>query len=121
MEEAARVVMKAFTACVTDRFASPSFFLYNHAQKLVRSSPPDRSRKWGVYYVAGLVFKCYFRVWEEYCIFISALLNILQLKRISLTKNILRALEVNQDIPSLEHYPRAHRVRPLPSALIADR
>ncbi|KAL1700840.1 hypothetical protein EV121DRAFT_213423 [Schizophyllum commune] len=76
MEEAARVVMKAFTACVTDR-----------------SSPPDRSRKWGVYYVAGLVFKCYFR-----------------LKRISLTKNILRALEVNQDIPSLEHYPRAHRV-----------
>ncbi|TRM67840.1 hypothetical protein BD626DRAFT_545149 [Schizophyllum amplum] len=76
MEEAARVIMKAFTHCVTDR-----------------SSPPDRSRKWGVYYVAGLVFKCYFR-----------------LKRISLTKNILRALEVNQDIPSLDAYPRAHRV-----------
>ncbi|KAL1743112.1 hypothetical protein HDZ31DRAFT_83654 [Schizophyllum fasciatum] len=76
MEDATRAMMKFFTACVTDR-----------------SSPPDRSRKWGVYYVAGLMFKCYFR-----------------LKKISLTKNILRALEVNQDIPSLEVYPRAHRV-----------
>jgi hypothetical protein len=45
MEEAARIISKAFGLCMTDRI-----------------SPPDQSRKWGVYYVVGLVLKCYFRV-----------------------------------------------------------
>ncbi|KAF8632316.1 hypothetical protein AX15_001939 [Amanita polypyramis BW_CC] len=76
MEEAARIISKAFTSCMTDR-----------------TSPPDQSRKWGVYYVAGLIMKCYFRV-----------------KRISLSKNILRALEVNTDVPPLSAFPRSHQV-----------
>ncbi|KAF8138995.1 hypothetical protein EV363DRAFT_1208984 [Boletus edulis] len=76
MESAAGVVAKAFSNCMTDR-----------------TSPPDQSRKWGIYYVVGLIMKCYFRV-----------------KRISLSKNILRALDANPDIPPLAAYPRSHQV-----------
>ncbi|KII94637.1 hypothetical protein PLICRDRAFT_33446 [Plicaturopsis crispa FD-325 SS-3] len=76
MEESARIIAKAFGNCMTDR-----------------TSPPAESRKWGVYYVVGLVLKCYFRV-----------------KRISLSKNILRALDANSDIPPLSAYPRSHQV-----------
>ncbi|KAG2013168.1 hypothetical protein CC2G_010104 [Coprinopsis cinerea AmutBmut pab1-1] len=76
MEEAARIITKAFGLCMTDR-----------------TSPYEESRKWGVYYVVGLVLKCYFRV-----------------KRISLSKNILRALDANNDIPPLHQYPRSHQV-----------
>ncbi|KAJ7673193.1 hypothetical protein DFH06DRAFT_1081970 [Mycena polygramma] len=76
MVEAARIVARAFSNCMTDR-----------------NSPADESRKWGVYYVAGLAMKCYFKV-----------------KRISLTKNIIKVLENNADIPALELYPRSHQV-----------
>ncbi|KAI9467114.1 hypothetical protein BJY52DRAFT_1111063 [Lactarius psammicola] len=76
MEEAARIISKAFSSCVTDR-----------------TSSYQMSRKWGVYYVVGLVLKSYFRI-----------------RRISLSKNVLRALEANQDIPPLPEYPRAHQV-----------
>ncbi|KAF8549697.1 hypothetical protein OG21DRAFT_1599065 [Imleria badia] len=76
LESAAGVVAKAFSNCMTDR-----------------TSPADQSRKWGIYYVVGLVLKCYFRV-----------------KRISLSKNILRALDANPDIPPLTAYPRSHQV-----------
>ncbi|KIP04891.1 hypothetical protein PHLGIDRAFT_108948 [Phlebiopsis gigantea 11061_1 CR5-6] len=76
MEEAARVIMKAFTSCVTDR-----------------CSPYAESRKWGVYYVVSQILKCYFRI-----------------RRISLAKNILRAIDANPDIPALSAYPRSHQV-----------
>ncbi|KAI0353130.1 hypothetical protein OH77DRAFT_1407644 [Trametes cingulata] len=76
MEEAARIISKAFSSCVTDR-----------------QSPIAESRKWGVYYVVGLILKCYFRV-----------------RRISLAKNILRAIDANPDIPPLSAYPRSHQV-----------
>ncbi|KIJ69749.1 hypothetical protein HYDPIDRAFT_142294 [Hydnomerulius pinastri MD-312] len=76
MESAAGVVAKAFSNCMTDR-----------------TSPVDQSRKWGTYYVVGLVMKCYFRV-----------------KRISLSKNILRALNANPDLPPLAAFPRSHQV-----------
>ncbi|KAH7930624.1 hypothetical protein BV22DRAFT_1028085 [Leucogyrophana mollusca] len=76
MESAASVVAKAFSNCMTDR-----------------TSPPANSRKWGIYYIVGLVLKCYFRV-----------------KRISLSKSILRALNANPDIPALSAYPRSHQV-----------
>jgi hypothetical protein len=33
-----------------------------------------------------------------------------QVKRISLTKNIIKVLENNADIPALELYPRSHQV-----------
>ena len=70
------------------------------------------SRKWGVYYVVGLVLKSYFRV--SHCVVTLSLqsMDILpKVRRISLSKNILRALEANRDIPALYEYPRAHQVR----------
>ncbi|CAL1700282.1 unnamed protein product [Somion occarium] len=76
MEEAARIISKAFSNCITDR-----------------SSPYAESRRWGIYYVVGLVLKSYFRV-----------------KRISLSKNIVRAIDATPDIPPLSAYPRSHQV-----------
>lgn len=76
MEEAASVIAKAFGNCMTDR-----------------TSAFAESRKWGIYYIVGLVFKCYFRV-----------------KKISLSKSILRALNNNAEIPPLSAYPRSHQV-----------
>ncbi|GJE84857.1 COP9 signalosome complex subunit 12 [Phanerochaete sordida] len=76
MEESARVISRAFSNCVTDRI-----------------SPYAESRKWGIYYVVGLILKSYFRI-----------------KRISLAKNILRAIDANPDIPPLSAYPRSHQV-----------
>ncbi|EJD53672.1 PCI-domain-containing protein [Auricularia subglabra TFB-10046 SS5] len=58
-----------------------------------RMSPYDVSRKWGIYYTVGLVLKCYFRV-----------------KRIALSKNVMRALKAQPDIPPLSAYPCGHQV-----------
>ena len=63
MEESARIIAKAFGNCMTDRcspFPYTVYFLIL-VEFLNRTSPPDQSRKWGVYYVVGLVLKCYFR------------------------------------------------------------
>ncbi|KAF8685612.1 PCI domain [Rhizoctonia solani] len=76
MEDTARLANKAFSNCVTDRTSSPS-----------------ESRKWGIYYVVGIVMKCYFKV-----------------NRIALSRNIMRAIHANADIPPLEQYPRADQV-----------
>lgn len=65
MEEAARIIAKAFGNCMTDRYeAQGIYFLFFGIQSFLlssRTSPPDQSRKWGIYYVVGLVLKCYFR------------------------------------------------------------
>jgi hypothetical protein len=45
MEKAATIIARAVNNCISDR-----------------TSPPDESRKWGIYYIVGLVLKCYFRV-----------------------------------------------------------
>jgi len=96
MEEAARIIAKAFGNCMTDRYlcAVSVFRVVFNVYRGSRTSPYNESRKWGVYYVVGLVLKCYFR-----------------LKKISLSKNILRALEANTDVPPLSAYPRSHQVR----------
>ena len=66
MESAAGVVAKAFSNCMTDRYVSQATRLaalfHLHEITLSRTSPADQSRKWGIYYVVGLVLKCYFRV-----------------------------------------------------------
>ncbi|KAG5440799.1 hypothetical protein PCK2_000098 [Pneumocystis canis] len=43
-EEAARMINKAFTICITDR------------------APIEISRKWGTYYIIGTLFKIYFKI-----------------------------------------------------------
>ncbi|VDB97135.1 unnamed protein product [Peniophora sp. CBMAI 1063] len=45
MEDASRVIQRAFTLCLQDR-----------------DSPYENSRKWGVYGVVGLILKSYFRI-----------------------------------------------------------
>ncbi|KAF8607001.1 hypothetical protein BDV93DRAFT_604299 [Ceratobasidium sp. AG-I] len=58
-----------------------------------RTSSPSESRKWGIYHVVGVVMKCYFKV-----------------NRITLSRNIIRAIHANTDIPPLSQYPRADQV-----------
>lgn len=65
-----------------------------------------------MYYVTGLIMKLYFRVGVPWHPLFSANLTgpLYQVKRISLSKNILRAIDANPDIPPLSQYPRSHQV-----------
>lgn len=62
MEEAARIITKAFGLCMTDRRAIQCPVTFSISYPPSRISPYEESRKWGIYYVVGLVLKCYFRV-----------------------------------------------------------
>jgi hypothetical protein len=54
----------------------------------------EESRKWGIYNIINLLFKTYFR-----------------LNSISLSKNILKAIQAYKgDMPSLDAFPKAHQV-----------
>lgn len=77
-----------------------------------RTSPADQSRKWGIYYVVDPVMKCYFgtRFYHNYRTSIHVIRNQVKRISISLSKNILRALDANSDIPPLTACPRSHRV-----------
>ncbi|KAL4884543.1 hypothetical protein BJY04DRAFT_10287 [Aspergillus karnatakaensis] len=75
-EEAARVLNRLFTVCLNDR------------------AEIKNSRKWGVYYMANLLFKTYFKI-----------------NAVGLSKNLLRALSAQTaDLPPMEDYPRSHIV-----------
>ncbi|KAF9691936.1 hypothetical protein EKO04_010107 [Ascochyta lentis] len=76
LEEAARVFNRIFALCLGDR--NPEI---------------SESRKWGVYCVANLQFKTYFK-----------------LKAISLSKNVVRSIEAQSDLPPFHLYVKAHRV-----------
>jgi hypothetical protein len=57
-------------------------------------APLETSRKWGIYNIINLLFKTYFK-----------------LNSISLSKNILKAIQAYRgDMPSLESFPMAHQV-----------
>ncbi len=61
--------------------------------KIIRA-PLEDSRKWGIYNIANLLFKTYFK-----------------LNSISLSKNILNAIQAYRgDMPGLDAFPKAHRV-----------
>ncbi|KAF1914264.1 hypothetical protein BDU57DRAFT_288719 [Ampelomyces quisqualis] len=76
LEEAARVFNRVFALCLGDRNPDVS-----------------ESRKWGVYCIANLQFKTYFK-----------------LKAISLSKNVVKSIEAQSDLPPFDLYPKAHRV-----------
>ncbi|KAL6706423.1 COP9 signalosome (CSN) subunit [Coniothyrium glycines] len=76
LEEAARVFNRIFALCLGDR--NPDL---------------SQSRKWGVYCIANLQFKTYFK-----------------LKAVSLSKNVVRSIQAQSDLPPFELYPRAHKV-----------
>lgn len=76
LEDAARQINRVFGMCLSDR------------------APLQESRKWGIYYIANLLFKTYFRV-----------------NSISLSKNILRSISAAaSDMPPVERFPKAHQV-----------
>ncbi|KAL8945612.1 MAG: hypothetical protein Q9222_007870, partial [Ikaeria aurantiellina] len=76
LEDAARVINRMFTLCISDR------------------APLEESRKWGLYYTTNLLFKTYFK-----------------LNSISLSKNILRALQASKtDMPPQSSFPKSHIV-----------
>ncbi|GAB7344292.1 hypothetical protein MBLNU457_2163t1 [Dothideomycetes sp. NU457] len=76
LEDAARQINSIFGLCLSDR------------------APLEDSRKYGVYYIASLLFKTYFR-----------------LNSISLSKNILRPIAVAAgDMPPLDVFPKSHQV-----------
>ncbi|KAJ5245981.1 hypothetical protein N7468_000964 [Penicillium chermesinum] len=61
---------------------------------LTDRAPRGTSRKWGVYETTNLLFKTYFKI-----------------NSVSLTKNLLRALEAqSHDIPPLEEFPKSQVV-----------
>ncbi|RKP05177.1 hypothetical protein THASP1DRAFT_35380 [Thamnocephalis sphaerospora] len=77
LEEAARTINQAFSLCVMDR-----------------TSGLQQSRKWGTYFVIGLLFGTYFKLRSQ-----------------NLCKNILRAVSASaSDLPPLERYPKSHQV-----------
>lgn len=62
--------------------------------KLCNRAALEESRKWALYYTTNLLFKTYFK-----------------LNSVSLSKNILRALNASKtDMPPLESFPRSHIV-----------
>ncbi|KAN0094062.1 hypothetical protein V8E51_017246 [Hyaloscypha variabilis] len=57
-------------------------------------APLEESRKWGIYNIINLLFKTYFK-----------------LNSISLSKNILKAIQAYRgDMPTLDAFPKAHQV-----------
>ncbi|KAF9212257.1 COP9 signalosome (CSN) subunit [Podila verticillata] len=62
------------------------------SQSQAVASPIDVSRKWGTYFIIGILFKTYFK-----------------LKSHSLCKNVLRAVTA-ADLPPLHRYPISHQV-----------
>ncbi|CAI6339637.1 unnamed protein product [Periconia digitata] len=76
LEEAARVFNRIFALCLGDR--NPDWMT---------------SRRWGVYCIANLQFKTYFK-----------------LKTISLSKNVVKSIAAQSDLPQFHLYPASHRV-----------
>ena len=102
LEDAARVINRMFTLCISDRYVglistycSTKSLVVHQAENIpLHRAPIEDSRKWGIYYITNLLFKTYFK-----------------LNSISLSKNILRALSAStNDLPTLDAFPRSHRV-----------
>lgn len=77
LEEATRSINRSFTLCLNDR--NPIM---------------EQSRKWGVYFFVGELFKIYFK-----------------LNKRSLAKSVLKVLQnMQQQLPSFESFPKSHSV-----------
>ena len=62
LEEAARVFNRIFALCLGDRCAASQFHLLILSLTSSRNPDLSESRKWGVYCIANLQFKTYFKV-----------------------------------------------------------
>ena len=66
LEDAARIINRIFTLCISDRYVVFRFVQeFICVDPLLRSrarAPLETSRKWGLYYTTNLLFKTYFKV-----------------------------------------------------------
>ena len=81
LEDAARVINRMFTLCISDRYVETNrmslfIVLRDHLLSACCRAPLEESRKWGLYYITNLLFKTYFKV----SILISIDLNLCRLK-----------------------------------------
>lgn len=101
LEDAARVINRMFTLCISDRYVAveskplhQTHLPGSNAETMPCRAPLEESRKWGLYYTANLQFKTYFK-----------------LNSPSLCKNVIRALGAGRtDMPDLDAFPRSHVV-----------
>lgn len=65
LEDAARVINRMFTLCISDRYVAYSMSIHTsdiRAHCCGHRAPIEESRKWGLYYTTNLLFKTYFKV-----------------------------------------------------------
>ena len=71
LEDAARMINRIFTLCISDRYAgmkNPCFWFRRCSLldaiglSCFHRAPIEDSRKWGLYYTTNLLFKTYFKV-----------------------------------------------------------
>jgi COP9 signalosome complex subunit 12 len=67
LEDAARIINRIFTLCISDRYAAYSELrIQDHCHRAALNprfrAPIGESRKWGLYYTTNLLFKTYFKV-----------------------------------------------------------
>lgn len=109
MEEAARIISKAFTNCVTDRYATHGERHIFEGLRRIRQSAYAESRRWGVYYVVGLILKCYFRV----------RLSRFEVLLVVRTAECIRTITTDQTYLTIEKYSESNRSKPGYSTVIS--
>lgn len=75
---------------------------------LSRTLPADQSRKLGIYYVVGLVMKCYFRV--RFYFTLAHPSSMQYETRSNVYQTFCERWNANPDITPLTAYPRSHQV-----------
>lgn len=94
LEDAARVLNRMFQICLSDRYELRIDIYMSQANLISKRAPLEESRKWGIYNIINLLFKTYFK-----------------LNSISLSKNILNAIQAYRgDMPDLAAFPKSHQV-----------
>ena len=64
LEDAARVINRVFTLCISDRYVDVicQSIPWDIELNVLCRAPIEESRKWGLYYTTNLLFKTYFKV-----------------------------------------------------------
>lgn len=93
LEDCARVLMRVFMICQTDRSeCAPR--VKAHRFSPCSRAPLIESRKWGIYYITNLLLKTYFK-----------------LNSANLSKNILNSLRAGgADMPDFSAFPKSQQV-----------
>lgn len=115
LEDAARIINRIFTLCISDRYAAylrcNTYIKFKPVLKGYPRAPIGESRKWGLYYTTNLLFKTYFKVISTFVFIDNGSSCTGQLNSIGLSKNILRALQASSaDMPPIESFPMSHVV-----------